>query len=488
MNLLKRYHQRTEFVGAVSASEGDSFENSEVFTDAVEVDDGDLRSILITINSSILETKLCHLSSVCRSDFEKIIAESKHVFSDVPGLADVDSHVIRLKPNAKIVKLPPYRMSIDLQSKLRKEIQNLLDEGLVETTESEWCSPAFVVPKPDKSIRVVIDYRKFNLESVGDGHPLPRIDDLIQIVEQATILTKFDLTKGFYQIPVDKEFRKYTVFCTPFGIYKFTRLPFGLKVCPQKFQSILNRVLAGLESFCVIYIDDIVIFSKTWSDHLIHVREVLKRLAQYRFTVKLMKCLFALAEIDFVGHTGGAGKMSPRDAKVKALLAMPRPTTKKQLQSFVGLANYFSRYIHRFSELAIPLTTLLRKNVAFSWTTEADNSYESIKEILAKSPILYVADNSKPFFIFTDASNDAVGSALCQFSTTDNLYHPVCYHSHKLNKTEKNYSVTDREALALVDAVRTFKGYLPMQFTVYSDHEPLTFINRMAAKNQRIMR
>ena len=142
MNLLKRYHQRTEFVGAVSASESDSFENSEVFADAVEVDDGDLKSILMTTNPSILETKLCHLSSVCRSDFEKIIAEFKHVFSDVPGLANVDSHVIRLKPNAKIVKLPPYRMSIDLQSKLRKEIQNLLDEGLVETTESEWCSPA----------------------------------------------------------------------------------------------------------------------------------------------------------------------------------------------------------------------------------------------------------------------------------------------------------------------------------------------------------
>ena len=161
-------------------------------------------------------------------------------------------------------------------------------------------------------------------------------------------------------------------------------------------------------------------------------------------SAKLTKCFFGLKEIDFVGHTVGKGKMTPREAKVVALLAMPVPNSKKQLQSFIGLANYFSRYIPKFADISCNLTCLLQKSKKFIWSVEADNSYNKIKECLTKSPVLFIADFKKPFFIFVDASNVAVGSALCQLDS-DDIYHPICYASHKLNNAERNYNITDRE-------------------------------------------
>jgi hypothetical protein len=244
----------------------------------------------------------------------------------------------------------------------------------------------------------------------------------------------------------------------------------------------MNKVLAGLEEFCVVYIDDIVCFSETWEDHLRHLRIVLKRLADYGFTIKLVKSMFGAQEIDFVGHVVGCGKMSPREAKVATLINMKQPNNKVQLRSFLGLANYFSRYIPHYANITSSLTALLSKNVQFVWTEERNNSYNKIKECLTCSPILYIANYDKPFYLFIDASNVATGSALCQFDDVDKQYHPICYNSHKLNCAERNYSVTDREALALIIAVRTFKAYLPHKFIVFSDHEPLHFISHMSIK------
>jgi hypothetical protein len=463
-------------------------ENIDPVTDELLVDDSDLSSVLLQSTEKDFDTKLSHLSLSQQNDIKLIINEFPNVFSDKPGLAKVDELEIKLKPNAKIIKCNPYRMSPDSQSKLRVEINSLLAEGLIECTNSEWSSPVIVVPKPDKSIRAVVDFRKANQQFYGNSYPLPRIDDLVHKVGQAKVLSKFDLTKGFYQIPLSKSSRQYTAFCTPYSTYQFTRLPFGLKTSPTHFQSVMNKVLSGLEDYCVVYIDDIVVFSNSWNEHKIHVRNVLKRLAEYCFTVKLAKTLFGLEEIDFVGHTVGNGKMSPREAKIAALLDMPRPTSKTQLHSFVGLANYFSQYIPHFSTLASPLTSMLGKNKVFVWSSDADKSYTEIKRLLSNSPILHVVDYNKDFYLFVDASNVAAGYALCQLDNNNNQFHPICYASKKFNNAQKNYTVTDREALAMVLAVRTFKPYLPNQFTVFSDHEPLRFINSNASKSSRILR
>ena len=179
--------------------------------------------------------------------------------------------------------------------------------------------------------------------------------------------------------------------------------------------------------------------------------------------------------------------MTPREAKFAALLSMPMPNSKKQSQFFIGLANYFSRYIPKFADITSNLTCLLQKNKKFIWSADAKNSYNKIKECLTKSPVLFIADFTKPFFIFVDASNIVVGSALCQLDS-EGIYHPICYTSHKLNNAEQNYNITDREALGLVVAVRIYKVYLPSEYIVFSDHEPLNFFNKMASKNARIMR
>ena len=493
VNMLRKYFVRTEFNAVTHCEVSRNEQGESVFsfnqpTEDDLLDDDNLLTILhpTSVTDSILDDKLSHLPILHRSDMKNLLLEHKHVFSDKPGLAKVDPHEIRLKPDAKVVRLAPYRVAPHVQDKLRVEIANLLKDGLIQEAESEWASPTIVISKPDKSIRAVIDYRQANEQFVGDSYPIPHIDTLISRIGTCCILSKIDLTRGFYQIPLAQSSRKFTAFVCPFGTYVWTRLPYGLKTSPTKFQRIMNQVLAGLEAFCVVYIDDIIAFSKTWKEHVIHVRLVLQRLAAYYLTGKLSKSDFGKPSLDFVGHLVGQGQMTPRDAKIKDLADAAHPVNRKQLHSFVGLATYFSRYCPKFADVMHPLTELLRKNRPFVWTTAAEESFLRIKRYLTQQPVLSIADYTKPFFVFVDASNDAVGSALCQLK--DGQYHPVCYSSMKLNPAQRNYNVTDKEALALITAIRTFKPYLSEQFTVFSDHEPLSFINKMAIKNSRIMR
>jgi hypothetical protein len=213
VNLLRKYFQRTEFVGVLQKDAVTDCQSSstndliipEVMLDAQEMDDADIRSILSTNVVTDLHAKLNHLSDLQQRDILSIVNDFVNLFSDKPGLANIDEHVIRLKPEAKVIRSQPYRMSPDSQTKLRVEINSLLAEGLIENTVSEWSSPAIVVPKPDKTVRAVIDFRRANLQFQGDSYPLPRIDDLIQKVGQSKVLSKFDLTKGFYQIPLAKK-------------------------------------------------------------------------------------------------------------------------------------------------------------------------------------------------------------------------------------------------------------------------------------------
>jgi hypothetical protein len=434
----------------------------------------------------VVHDKVKHLSIQQQDEVKQLLHKYSDVISDKPGCTDYVKHKIILKPNATVVNARPYKMSLEMQNKLKVEIESLLAEGLIEKSESEWASPVIVVPKPDKTIRAVIDFRAANKQFVGNSFPLPLIDDLISKIGQSKFLTKFDLSKGFYQIPLAEESKIYTAFCTPFGLYQWLRLPFGLKTSPAQFQSLMQKVLEGLD-FCGVFIDDIVIGSETWEEHMVHVATVLDRLLKAKLTVKLVKSYFACSEIDYCGHKVGNGQISPREIKVKALLNMPRPENKKQLQSFLGSVNYYQRYIPKFAELVYPLTNLLRKKVAFVWNDFTENSYQTLKTLLAKEPILRIADYNKPFYIFTDASNVAVSSVLTQCDD-QGLYHPISFLSHKLNLAQSRYSTIEKEALAIVLAVRSFRSYISCGTIIYTDHEPLSFINKMSTTNNRILR
>lgn len=365
----------------------------------------------------------------------------------------------------------------------------MLTEGVIEPSVSEWSSPVILVPKPGGAVRCVIDFRAVNAVVEDECYPMPRIDDLIDRVGKAKFLTKIDLSSSFHQVALDKESRQYTSFSTPFGQFQYTRLLFGLKSSPLKFSFVMDKALSDLHKICGMYIDDIVVFGgDTWDGHVGYLRQVLERLKKARLTVRLCKCFFACPEVEYLGHTVGVGRMSPRQAKVKALLDAPPPVDRKSLKSFLGMVGFYQRYVPHYGDLTAPLTDLLKKGNPFVWGQTEENCFGAIKNCLCSGPVLQIADYSKPFVLMVDASLVACGAVLMQEDDTGCL-RPVCYFSRKFTEAQRNYAVCDREALGLVLAVRAFRIYLSSgPVTVYTDHEPLKFINSMATTNQRLLR
>jgi hypothetical protein len=309
----------------------------------------------------------------------------------------------------------------------------------------------------------------------GDAYPIPRIEDLIEQIGHSKFMTKMDLCKGFYQVPLAVSSMPITAFCTPFGQYMWRRLPMGISASPNVFASMMSKVLSGMESFCVVYIDDLVVYSQSWEEHVSHLGMVLDCLKTAGLTVKLSKCEFVCEKLNFLGNTVQMGKVSPGEVKVKALLDSLKPCNKRQLQKFLGLAGYFRRFICHYSHITACLTDLLKKGRPFVWTIEHDKAYETIKHSMTGPTTLTIADFNKPFALFVDCSNVAAGAVLMQKDNDLGQYRPVAFYSKKLNCAQQHYTTQDKEALALVLAVRAFSVYLSGRVTVFTDHKPLKY-------------
>ena len=422
-----------------------------------------------------------------QEELKQLLTEFSDVFSDEPGKTTVTKHEIHLEPGSRPIKLPPYRVSTQKSEIIKKELDNMIDLGVIEPSSSPWAAPVVVIPKPDKTFRFCVDYRRLNEVTVSDAFPMPRIDDLIDKVGKAKYLTKIDLSKGYWQVPMDEEAIPMSAFVTPFGHFQWKFMPFGLRNAPATFQKLVQKVLLGLDKFTAAYLDDILIFSESWHEHICHIKEVLKRIREAGLTIKATKCDFATAEVDYLGHTIGLGKVAPRNAKVLALQNFPRPNNRKQLQSFLGLAGYYRKFLPHFAHITACLTNLLKKGARFVWDEEAEAAFLDLKSRLASRPILRPPDFSRPFCVAVDASDVAVGA--CLFQEIDGVEHPIAYYSKKLNDHQRNYSVVEKEALALILATRTFSVYLDShKVTVYTDHSPLQFLHRMANHNQKLLR
>ena len=344
-----------------------------------------------------------------------------------------------------------------------------------------------LVPKPDGSIRLCTDYRWVNALTVPDSFPFPRIEDLVDKVGRAKYLTKVDMTRGYWQVPLDDYSVPVSAFVTPTGHFQWRYLPFGLRNAPATFSRLVVKLLRGLESFYGAYLDDIIIFSDTWEDHLKHLNSVFTRIREAGLTLNKRKCDFACAELDYLGYRVGKGKVEPQQKKVEALLAFPRPNTRKQVQSFLGLAGYYRRFIPHFASLAATLSDLLKKGAKFLWDDKTESAFLDIKSRLASKPVLIAPDFSKPFIIGVDSSDVAIGATLMQ--EVDGLERPICYLSRKLNTHQRRYAIVEKEALALLTAVRAFSIYFgSAKTTVFSDHSPLQFLDKMAPHNQKLLR
>ena len=435
-----------------------------------------------------LDGKLSHLSQSQRQDLEHLLHEFEHLFPDIPTRTNKIYHDVDVG-DATPVKQRPYRLNPAKQKYLHEEIEYLLENDFIEPSRSNWSSPCILVPKPDGTYRMCTDYRKVNNETKSDTFPVPRMDDCIDRIGNAKSVTKFDLLKGFWQVPLTDRAKEISAFVTPDGLFQYKVTPFEMKNSPATFQRLINSVTAGLDG-CEAYIDDVIIYSDTWEDHLKTIRKFFERLSEAKLTVNLAKSEFARAHVTYLGHVVGQGQVKPVDAKINAIADFPRPESKKQLMRFLGMAGYYRKFCPNFSAVAEPLTQLLSKKVKFVWNTKCEMAFKELKAILQSFPVLSAPNFDCQFKLAVDASDVAAGAVLLQ-EGKDGVDHPICYFSRKFNQHQRNYSTVEKEYLALILALQHFEVYVSsssLPVIVYSDHNPLVFLHKLKSKNQRLLR
>jgi hypothetical protein len=387
------------------------------------------------------------------------------------------------------IRLPPYRTPHHHEEFIEKEIQDLLLNGLIEKSTSPWSFPVVVVGKKDGSKRLCIDFRKLNAITKMDAWPMPDITDLLDSLKGAVIFSSLDLASGYWQVPMSLLDKIKTAFITRYGLYQWKVMPFGLCTAPGTFVRLMDEVFEDLKwKILALYFDDITVYSKTFADHLIHLQTVFDRLRKAGLQVKASKCSFALKEVSFVGHRISAAGISPDPAKIEAVQNFPPPIDPNAVRSFLGLANFYRRFVPSFSRIVLPLTALLKKDVEFTWTPQCEQAFTELKQRLTSTPILRPADFDLPFRLYTDASGYAVGAILGQ--RVEGKDYVIQYASRTLNTHERNYGVPQKEALAIVWATRLFRNYLlgPKPFLIITDHAPLTGLRRIKDVNGLIGR
>lgn len=316
-----------------------------------------------------------------------------------------------------------------------------------------------------------MDYRGLNKQTIKDKYPIPLLEDLLDELGGAKFFSKLDLRAGFHQLRMSPEDVFKTAFKTHSGHYEYLVMPFGLTNAQCTFQGLMNHVFEPvLRKFLLVFFDDILIYSNTWEDHLAHLDMVFAILRHHQLYLKQSKCTFGATKIEYLGHFISAAGVSTDPNKIKAVKGWPVPRNQKHIRSFLGLANYYRRFIQGYSIIARPLTLLLRKD-GFSWCSEANTAFQALKTALITAPVLALPDFSKPFVVETDASQTGIGAILMQ----DN--HPICYISRALGPRHQNLSVYEKELLAVVHAVQTWNAYLAHNmFIIRTDQRSLKFL------------
>jgi hypothetical protein len=405
----------------------------------------------------------------------------------LPPRRDVD-HGIDLLPGSTPPHRAPYRMSPTELKELDRQILDLLEKGMIRPSKSPFGAPVLFVKKSDGALRMCMDYRALNKLTVKNRYPLPRIDDMFDQLQGAKVFSKIDKRDAYHQVRIREEDIPKTAFRTRYGHYEWLVLPFGLTNAPATYQTLSNHIFRPyLDKFCVVYLDDILIYSRSIEDHIEHLRLVLNVLREHKLYAKLTKCEFMKEEMLFLGHKVSSEGISPEPSKQEAILNWERPKNIKQIQSFLGLANYYRRFIKNYSHEANPMVKLLKKYTTFHWGPEQDDSFQRLKHLLSTAPVLRIAQPQKPFVIHVDASDNAIGCVMQQ--EFDGKLHPISYESYTLKPAETRYPIRERELLAIVHALRVWRVYLHgSSITVKTDHESLKYLMTMKTLTPRLAR
>jgi len=410
-----------------------------------------------------------------------VVSEFPEVFpEDVPG-SPPDREiefVIDLIPGTGPISLAPYRMSPAELAELKKHIEELLPKQFIRPNVSPWVTPVLLVKKKDSGSRLCVDYRQLNKVTIKNKYPLPRIDDLMDQLRGASVFSKIDLRSGYHQIRVKAKDIPKTAFRTRYGHYEYLVMPFGVTNAPAVFMDYMNRIFRPyLDKFVVVFIDDILVFSRTHDEHMEHLRIVLQILKDKELYAKLSKCEFWLEKVKFLGHVISKDGISVDPAKVEAVMQWERPKTITEIRSFLGLAGYYRRFIEGFSKIAAPLTRLTMKGQPFVWTSKSEESFQELKPRLTTSPVLVIPNPNESFEVFCDASKMGLG---CVYGWV------IAYASRQLRKHEENYPTHDLELAAIVFALKIWRHYLyGTQFKVFSDHKSLKYLFDQKELNMR---
>jgi hypothetical protein len=364
---------------------------------------------------------------------------------------------------------------------LKEQLEELLDKGFIRPSASPWGAPVLFVKKKDGSMRLCINYHELNRVTIKNKYPLPRIDDLFDQLQGAQVFSKIDLRSGYHQLKIKSEDIPKTAFRTRYGHYEFLVMPFGLTNALAIFMDLMNRVFHEyLDRFVIVFIDDILVYSKSLEEHEDHLRIVLQILRDKKLYAKLKKCEFWLNQVVFLGHVVSKDGITVDPSKIEAVVSWDRPTNVSEVRSFLGLAGYYRRFVEGFSRIAAPLTHLTRKNAKFEWKEECEKSFQELKQRLVTAPVLTIPSSSGDFVIYSDAFHKGLGCVLMQHGRV------VAYASRQLKNYEQNYPTHDLELAAVVFALKIWRHYLyGEKCEIYTDHKSLKYFFTQKELNMR---
>ena len=454
-------------------------------------DDGD-KSSCISI-SELFNLDSMPISPEQRSRVEAVLERHRGVIGrsgDDVGSLKSGSHVIQLiDPLQEPVKIPPRRIQGKAKEDVQLEVDRLLDENIIEPSDSPWSAPVVPIYKPDGSVRLCVDYRSLNKLTLKDAYPIPNLEDTLYNLYDMHYFSSLDLMRGYYQVPMASESKPLTSFVTSSGQWQFCRMPFGLCNAPATFQRLMNTILSRFPvDRVMVYLDDVLVIGKTFDDHLDTLDQVLDCLSTHGLKVNPRKCQLFQESVKFLGHMVSSSGLSPLHDNIEAITNFSVPRTIKAVQRFLGMINFYRRFIPNCSVIAKPLTSLLNSR-KLAWTEECQLAFEELKSLLVSPPILSFPDfqSSEPLSLYTDASQYGAGAYLAQ--KQDGVERVIAFLSTTFNQAEVQYSVLDKELAAIRWAVKRLKPFLwGRHFVIYSDHKPLSYLQGMRLLDGRLAR